>query len=119
MKYLDDTGVARLVEQIKANVKISVTDYVYTTEVAELVSFTVPAYTTDGASTIEVYINRMRAIPAVDFTVTGNVLTLTKELDVGQTVHVVVKRVYISTLEPVVTSTLTTDEGESVYIEEQ
>lgn len=92
MKYLDQTGLEYLVQQIKANLKIVSNEYSYTTTSAMVVSFTVPSYTS-GVDALDVYINGLRATPTVDFTASGNVVTLTKELDAGQTVTFIVRSV--------------------------
>lgn len=93
MKFLDLAGVEYLVEQLTARLRLARTEYNYTTTSAETVSFTVPAYTTDGKSTLDVYINRLLAIPTVDYTLSGNQVTLTKELDAGQQLTFVVNTI--------------------------
>lgn len=95
MKFLDLAGVEYLVEQLTARLTLARTEYNYTTTSAETVSFTVPAYTTDGKSTLDVYINRLLAIPTVDYTLSGNQVTLTKELDAGQQLTFVVNTISI------------------------
>ena len=90
MKYLDKEGTECLVRELKSKLKITRTEYTYTTASAETVSFTVPAYTTDGKSTLDIYINGLRAIPTTDYTMAGNKVTLTKELSANQTVYFVV-----------------------------
>lgn len=90
MKYLNEEGTACLVRELKSKLKITRTEYTYTTTSAETVSFTVPAYTTDGKSTLDIYVNGLRAIPTTDYTMSSNVVTLTKKLTAGQTVYFVV-----------------------------
>lgn len=90
MKYLNIEGTECLVRELKSKLKITRTEYTYTTTSAETVSFTVPAYTTDGKSTLDIYINGLRAIPTTDYTMSGNKVTLTKELSADQTVYFVV-----------------------------
>lgn len=93
MKYVDLAGAQYLVEKLQTAIQITRTVYNYTTESAETVTFTVPAFTTDGKSTIDIYVNRLWAIPQVDYTITDNVVTLTKELTAGQNISFVVNTI--------------------------
>ena len=95
MKYLNEAGLAYLIEALQSKIKITRTEYSYTTSSAETVTFTVPAYTTDGKSTLDVYINGLRAIPTTDYTLSGNIVSLTKELTANQTVYFVVDKISI------------------------
>ena len=95
MKYLDQVGLAHLIEVLQSNIKITRSEYSYTTSSAETVTFTVPTYTTDGKSTLDVYINGLRAVPTTDYTLSGNVVSLTKELTAGQNVYFVVDTISI------------------------
>lgn len=95
MKFLSATGLARLVDNIRANLKVTETPYSYTTSSVETVTFTVPAYTTDGKSTLDIYINGVKVIPTVDYTLSGNVVTLKKTLNAGQTVLFIVRTISI------------------------
>lgn len=95
MKYLDQSGLGHLVSKMRANIAIIENTYTYTTTSAMTVSFTVPAYTTDGKSTLDVYINGLYAVPTVDYTLSGNKVTLTNELETGQTVYFVVRTISI------------------------
>lgn len=90
MKYLNEEGTECLVRELKSKLKITRTEYTYTTASAETVSFTVPAYTTDGKSTLDIYVNGLRAIPTTNYTLNGNVVTFTNALGAGQTVYFVV-----------------------------
>ena len=93
MGYLDETGMEYLIQQIRANLKFVENRYAYTTESAMTVSFTVPSYTSGDGQSLDVYINGLHVEPTVDYTVSGSVVTLTKELDAGQTVTFVVRSV--------------------------
>lgn len=93
MKYLDEAGTAHLIQQIKAKLRIAESQYAYTTESAMVVSFTVPSYTSGDGKSLDVFINGLRAQPTTDYTVSGSVVTLTKELDAGQTVLFVVRSI--------------------------
>lgn len=66
-------------------------EYTYTTSERMIVTFTVPDLS-DGDD-LEVYINGLKAIPTIDYNVTENVVTLTKELEAGQTVNFTVRSI--------------------------
>ena len=95
MKYLDQVGMEYLIQKLKVSIKTERTEYSYTTSGTETVSFTVPAYTTDGKSTLDIYINGLRAVPSVDYTLSGTTVTLTKELSANQNVYFVVDTISI------------------------
>lgn len=92
-KYVDDVAMEYMIQQLKAKLKIAETAYNYTTETDGTVSFTVPSYTDDGLSTLEMYINDLRCIPTVDYTISGTTVTLTHPLTAGQNVYVIVKNI--------------------------
>lgn len=93
MKFLDATGLEHLLKQIQARLKIIETKYTYVTSDAEVVSFTVPNLTTNDS--LEVLVNNLVLFEGTDYTLTGAVVTLTKELDAGQTCQFVVRSVTI------------------------
>lgn len=66
--------------------------YSYTTESAIVVSFSIPDF---DASTmaLDVYVNGLHCMPSRDYTRSGAIVTLVNELDAGQTVDFVVRRV--------------------------
>ena len=95
MKYLDQAGLEYLVQKLRDSLKVTETPYSYTTTSAQTVSFTVPAYTTDGKSTLDVYINGLKAIPTTEYTISGNVVTLVNQLEANQTVTFIVRTISI------------------------
>lgn len=94
MKVLDYDGLQYLIQTLKENIKLSRSEYGYTTESAMTVSFTVPSYTS-GVDTLDVYINGIYAEPTTDYVVSGSTVTLTKELDANQRVTFIVTSVKI------------------------
>lgn len=93
MKLLDYDGLAHLVAQLKANIKLVEESNVYTTSVAETVSYTVPNYT-PGVDTLGVYVNGMK-LNAGEYTVSDTTVTITNELDANQVCEFLVTRVEI------------------------
>lgn len=100
MKIINDTGLRYAISKIKTliatefdNLDIGITEYryTYTTPERQTVSFTVPTYTT--GCTLDIYINGLYCIPDVDYTISGNVVSIVKELDGGQVCHFVVRKV--------------------------
>lgn len=86
----------RTLEEFKGDLGISVGTiteyrYTYTTPERQTVSFTIPTYTI--GCTLDIYINGMYCIPDVDYTLSGNVVSITKELDGGQVCHFIVRKV--------------------------
>ena len=93
MKYLNEAGLTHLIEKLKSSIKIVETPYTYTTQGVETVTFTVPAYTTDGKSTLDIFINGVKVMRDVDYQLSGNVVTLKKTLNAGQKVLFIVRTV--------------------------
>lgn len=95
MKYLDEDGLAYLITKLKSSLKIVETSDTYTTTGVEQVTFTVPTYTTDGRSTLDIYVNGVKVMPDLDYTMSGNVVALNKVLNPGQTVMFIVRTISI------------------------
>lgn len=93
-KYLDLAGLQYFQQKIQASGSATLTEsrYSYTTTSAQIVSFTIPNFSA-STCTLDVYINGLYCIPTVDYTLSGNVLTMTKELDAGQSCHFVIRKV--------------------------
>lgn len=94
-KELDAGQTVHFIVRSVVGYNITKREYTYTTTESSIVSFSVPSYTHSDAQELEVFINGLLAIPTVDYNVTDNVVTLTKELDAGQTVYFVVRGMII------------------------
>lgn len=93
MAWLDLAGLQRFLLNLKANgVKLFETRYTVTTSASQTVSYTVPDFT-PSTMTLDVYVNGLHCIPTVDYTLSGNVVSMVKELDAGQTIEFVVRGV--------------------------
>lgn len=90
-KELDAGQVVHFIVRSLAGFKMTKREYTYTTSERMIVTFTVPQYTHTDGQDLEVFINGLLAIPTIDYNVTDNVVTLTKELDAGQTVYFAVR----------------------------
>lgn len=89
MAWLDLAGLQHFLLKLKTNgVKISEARYTVTTSAGQTVSYTVPDFTA-STMTLDVYVNGLHCIPTVDYTLSGNVVTMLNDLDVGQTVEFV------------------------------
>lgn len=95
MKYLDEDGLAHLISTLKSSIRIVETSDTYTTTDVEQITFTVPTYTTDGRSTLDIYVNGIKVMPDIDYTLSGNVVSLNKVLNAGQTVMFIVRTISI------------------------
>lgn len=93
-KYLDLDGLKYFQQKLSAIGGATLTEsrYSYTTTATQVVSFTIPDFSS-ATCTLDVYINGLYCVPTVDYTLNGNVLTMTKELDAGQPCHFVVRKV--------------------------
>lgn len=94
MKYLDNIGLGYFYSKLKSKVKIVEKKYVYVTPSRQTVSFTVPDFNANTC-TLEVYVNGLMCIEGAqyDYTLSGNIVSLTKELDANQTCYFVVKSI--------------------------
>lgn len=89
MAWLDLAGLQHFLSKLKTNgVKISEARYTVTTSASQVVSYTVPDFV-PSTMTLDVYINGLHCIPTVDYTLSGNIVSMTKELDAGQTIEFV------------------------------
>lgn len=92
MAWLNTSGMNYLISKLKSRIKITEFPYTYTTTSSQTVSFTVPDFSS-STMTLDVYINGLRCVPTVDYTLNGNVVTMLNELDAGQTCFFVVRKV--------------------------
>lgn len=92
MKVLDEAGVQYLVSQLKSRIKLVEYKGTHTTTSATTGPFTVSNYT-PGVDTLGVYVNGLKMIEGTDYSVSDTSITLTKELDAGQTCEFVVTKV--------------------------
>ena len=93
MAWLDLSGLEYFLNKLKTNgVKLSDSRYYVTTSASQTVAYTVPDFT-PSTMTLDVYVNGLHCIPTVDYTLSGNVVSLVNELDAGQTIEFVVRRV--------------------------
>lgn len=96
MKFLNHAGLGHFYNKLKSRVKIVETKYVYTTPSRQMVSFTIPNFNSN-TQTLEVHVNGLMCIEGsqYDYTLSGNVVSLTKELDANQIVYFVIRSVSI------------------------
>ena len=66
--------------------------YTYTTTEAIVVSFSIPDFDS-STMVLDVYINGLHCMPIRDYTLSGAVVTLVNELDAGQNVDFIVRKV--------------------------
>lgn len=93
MSWLDLSGLEYFLNKLKTNgVKLSESRYIVTTSASQTVSYTVPDFT-PSTMTLDVYVNGLHCIPTVDYTLSGNVVSMVNELDTGQTIEFVVRSV--------------------------
>jgi hypothetical protein len=92
MGWLNTSGMNYLIGQLRSKLKITETRYSYTTTSSQTVTFTVPGFSS-STMTLDVYVNGLHCIPGTDYTLSGNVVTMANELDVGQTCSFVVRKV--------------------------
>ena len=92
MAWLDLSGLTYFLSKLKSGIKVSDTRYYVTTSASQTVSYTVPDFT-PSTMTLDVYVNGLHCIPTVDYTLSGNVVSMVKELDAGQTIEFVVRGV--------------------------
>lgn len=96
MKYLDNVGLSYFYNKLKANAKVVERKYAYTTPSKQIVSFTIPDYDF-SKETLAVYVNGLMCIEGeqYDYTISGNIVSLTKELDANQICYFVVSSISI------------------------
>ena len=95
-KFLDNAGLAYFYDKLKSRVKIVERKYAYTTTSRQMVTFTIPDYD-PSKETLAVYVNGLMCIEGAqyDYTISGNVVSLTKELDANQICYFVVSSISI------------------------
>lgn len=89
MAWLDLAGLQHFLYKLKTSgVKIAEARYTVTTSAGQTVSYTVPDFS-GSTMTLDVYVNGLHCIPTVDYTLSGNVVTMQNDLDAGQTIEFV------------------------------
>lgn len=88
MAWLNLSGLSYFLSKLRSAIKITESRYYVTTSTNQTVSYTVPDFNAT-TMTLDVYINGLHCIPTVDYNISGNVVTMVKDLDAGQTVEFV------------------------------
>ena len=92
MKILDKAGAEYLVAQMMSRIKLVEYKGNVTTSSSTAGPFTVSNYT-PGVDTLGVYVNGLRLIEGVDYSVSGTSVMLTKALDANQACEFVVTKI--------------------------
>lgn len=96
MSWLDLSGLEYFLSKLKSSdfmdshFSLSESRYTHTTSASQMVSYTIPDFT-PSTMTLDVYVNGLHCIPTVDYTLSGNVVSMVNELEAGQTIEFIVK----------------------------